>query len=313
MNTLSSNEELAKAFDQLAIQFKREHYRSRAYRNAAEAIRNHCEIIESGAQAQRDIKGIGKSIGAKIDEMIATGKLSIIQDRPKEEIEKENVAKIFEGIYGVGPVTAGKWYNQGYRTLEDLKLIYSTFTDAQKLGYYYYYHLKQRIPRVEMDQIKAVIDGISRKLGITYEICGSYRRGEATSGDIDCLIKGGPDVNLAVMVTELVNGGYIVGHLAIGDSKYMGIMKLDKNSNARRIDLMVVPPESWPYATLYFTGSKGLNVIMRSKALDLGLSMNEYGMVDHRDNSFPARTEQDIFRYLGMGYLEPTQRSIGRK
>jgi len=313
MNSLSLNEELAKAFDQLAIQFKRERYRSRAYRNAAEAIRNHGEVIESGSQAQRDIKGIGKSIGAKIDEMIATGKLSIIEDRPKEEVEKEQATKIFEGIHGVGPVTAEKWYNQGYKTLEDLKPIYSTFTDAQKLGYHYYHHLKQRIPRAEMDQIKSVITGIAEKMDITYEICGSYRRGEADSGDIDCLIKGGPKVNLTTMITELVNGGYIVGHLAVGTSKYMGIMKLNKASNARRIDLMVVAPESWPYATLYFTGSKNLNVIMRSKALDLGLSMNEYGMVDHRDNSYPAKTEQDIFRYLDMEYLEPTQRSIGRK
>ena len=76
---------------------------------------------------------------------------------------------------------------------------------------------------------------------------------------------------------------------------------------------MIIDPESWPYATLYFTGSKKLNVIMRSKALDLGLSMNEYGMVNHRDVSYVAKTEEDIFGYLHMDYLEPTQRSIGRK
>ena len=310
---MNLNDDLAKAFDQLTIQFKKDRYRSRAYRNAAEAIRNHGEIIESGTQAQKDIKGIGKSIAAKIDEIIATGKLNIIVDRPKEEVDKENSTKIFEGIHGVGPITAEKWYNQGYRNLEDLKGLYPNFTDAQKLGYYYYHHLKQRIPRSEMDQIKEVINRIAVKLGITYQICGSYRRGEKDSGDIDCLIKEGPNINLVSIVTELVNEGYIVGHLAIGDSKYMGIMRLTKDSNARRIDLMVVNPESWSYATLYFTGSKKLNVIMRTKALDLGLSMNEYGMVNHRDVPYPAKTERDIFGYLGMEYLEPTQRSIGRK
>ncbi len=164
-----------------------------------------------------------------------------------------------------------------------------------------------------MDQIKNVIDKIATKLGITYEICGSYRRGEVDSGDIDCLIKGCIKDNLSSIITELVNDGFIVGHLAIGASKYMGIIKLTKDSNARRIDLMVVAPESWPYATLYFTGSKKLNVIMRTKALDLGLSMNEYGMVNHRDVPYPAKTEADIFKYLDMEYLKPTKRSIGKK
>ncbi len=81
MELIQQNEKLAKVFDQLAIQLKKDRYRSRAYRNAAESIRIHSEEIESGSQAQRDIKGIGKSIAAKIDEIFATGSLSIIADR----------------------------------------------------------------------------------------------------------------------------------------------------------------------------------------------------------------------------------------
>ena len=315
MDYQSINEDLAQAFDQLSIQFKRDRYRGRAYKNAAEALRNHPGEIESGAQAQQDIRGIGKSIASKIDEMIRTGKLSLINDRKPEEVEKERVTKIFEGIFAVGPSTSEKWYNQGYRNLKDLEKIYVTFTDAQKLGYYYYNHLNERIPRSEMDQIKNILNNIMVRLNLDYEICGSYRRGEPDSGDIDCLIKGGKEGfnGLSLLITELVNLGIIVGHLAIGSYKYMGILRLTKESCARRIDLMIIDPESWPYATLYFTGSKKLNIMMRTKALDLGYSMNEYGMVDHRGTPYLAKTERDIFDRLQMEYLEPTQRSIGRK
>jgi DNA polymerase/3'-5' exonuclease PolX len=104
----------------------------------------------------------------------------------------------------------------------------------------------------------------------------------------------------------------MIGQLALGNTKYMGICRLNEKCNARRIDLMIIAAESWPYATLYFTGSKQLNVIMRSRALQLGYTMNEYRMEGPQKN-YPAKTEQDIFRALGMGYLEPHQRSIGQK
>lgn len=307
------NEELANVFDQLTVQFKKDQYRSRAYKKAANAIRNHPHPITSGSEAQKNIAGIGKSIAAKIDEYLSNGSLAIIENRPPEEKEKDRIVKEFEGIYGVGPVTAEKWYNKGHRSIKDLKEIYPTMTDGQKLGYYYYYHLKERIPREEMDKIATVISELCEELKIVHMICGSYRRGEPSSGDIDCLIKGKNPRNLTKLVTQLVNRKIIVGHLAIGESKYMGILKLGDKYNARRIDIMTINDVSWPYATLYFTGSKQLNVTMRTQALKLGLTMNEYRMIDKEGNPFLAKTERDIFQRLDMDYLEPSERSIGKK
>ncbi len=303
------NENLAKAFDQMAIQKKKERYRALAYINAASSIRSHQSIILSGAQAQKDIKGIGKSIAAKIDEILATGTLSVIEERPEAEKEKDRVTQLFEGIHGVGPVTAEKWYQMGYKTLEDLVKIYNQMTDAQKLGYHYYHHLQRRIPRSEMDQLAGIITEAIQTTGAESMICGSYRRGEESSGDIDCLIKGTSTVDINRILEALIKTGIMVGHLATGSAKYMGICRIDKNHCVRRIDLLIVAEESWPYATLYFTGSKKLNVQMRSKALTLGMSMNEHEMVGNGKNH-PARSEQDIFKMLGMKYLEPTQRSL---
>jgi len=317
------NEKLASSFDQLAIQFKKDKYRSRAYKNAASALRSYPDQIRSGSEAQDNIKGIGKSIATKIDELLATGKLELIESRSVEEREKEKATKLFEGIYGIGSVTSEKLYNRGFRTLEDLKsIVVNEFTDAQKLGYSYYYHLQERIPRAEMDQYKSVIDEIAKKYGIVYEICGSYRRGEVNSGDIDCLIRKsssseGMSKNLTGLnhMNQLLNElkKYIVGHLAVGTSKYMGIIRLSEKHIARRIDLLEIDADSWPYATLYFTGSKNLNVIMRTKALELGYTMNEHRMVDNFGKECKVLSERDIFANLGMEYLEPTQRSIGSK
>ena len=160
-NTPNINQVLSQVFARLAAEYEQigEVYRAKAYRNASVNIARHPTQIISGKQAQKEIKGIGKSISEKIDEYLRTGTLSIFQElgvkekeieasKSIEEKQKESVLNLFEGIYGVGPATANKWYDLGYRTLEQLANVPKTH--AQQLGYYYYHQLKERIPRSEM-------------------------------------------------------------------------------------------------------------------------------------------------------------------
>lgn len=56
---------------------------------------------------------------------------------------------MFGEVWGIGPTTAQKLYEKGYRTLEDLKNEES-LTHAQKLGLKYFEDIKQRIPRHEV-------------------------------------------------------------------------------------------------------------------------------------------------------------------
>lgn len=306
----NQNERLARIFDDMAREFRKDRYRKRAYENAAAAIRRHDKVITNGTQAQKEIKGIGKSIGAKIDEIVRTGKLQFLEARPQEQKDRTETIKQFEKIYGVGPVTAEKWYDMGYHTFESLANMYDKMTDQQKLGYYYYNQLNERIPRAEMDQIYRVVDQLWKPQNPEYVIAGSYRRGEPSSGDIDILVKSKDGITINTLIKPLIENGLIIGNLAVGPTKYMGIIRLGPNYNARRIDMRLVDEESWPYSLLYFTGSKQLNVDMRAKALSMGLSMNEYGMVGTDGTKYPAKTEADIFIFLGMKYLEPTQRSV---
>jgi DNA polymerase/3'-5' exonuclease PolX len=87
-NPVSTNEEIAWHLEVLASLEAEDHgsqdpHKIRAYRNAAEAIRGLDFEVTNGSdisQGPSKVKGIGKSIAAKIDELIVTGKIQRIRD-----------------------------------------------------------------------------------------------------------------------------------------------------------------------------------------------------------------------------------------
>ena len=141
-------------------------------------------------------------------------------------------------------------------------------------------------------------------------IAGSYRRRAKDSGDIDILLKGTP-VLYKKFIDVLEKKGYLYETLAKGTKKYFGMGKLPECLTFRRIDIMVTKPQEYPFAVLYFTGSKEFNTLMRQHALDRGLSMNEYSLKDV-DTKEPVdhvfQTERDIFDYLEYTYVDPWKR-----
>ena len=74
----------------------------------------------------------------------------------------------------------------------------------------------------------------------------------------------------------------------------------------------------YAFAVLYFTGSKAFNVLMRSRALSLGYTLNEHGF--HKMNgkkkgkklNIIFHSEESIFKFLRMVYKTPHQRIDGR-
>jgi DNA polymerase beta len=149
---------------------------------------------------------------------------------------------------------------------------------------------------------------------LTMDIVGSYRRGAASSGDIDVLLKAeGKQSNKAfTTMVENIKAAYpIVEILALGPKKCMAIIKLGPTTTARRLDLLLTPAAEYAYALFYFTGSDKFNVAIRSHALELGYSLNEHTL-SLTDSSMPApppmETEQDIFTFLGLKYILPTER-----
>src|SRR5690606_29597909 len=88
--------------------------------------------------------------------------------------------------------------------------------------------------------------------------------------------------------------------------------------NGIEVDLRVVDEESFGAALLYFTGSKAHNVALRQLALDKGWHLTEYGLFEGTGEKgasplssgkrLASRTEEDVYRKLGLQYVEPEMR-----
>ena len=87
----------------------------------------------------------------------------------------------------------------------------------------------------------------------------------------------------------------------------MGICKL-QNNELFRIDIRFIPYSSFYSAILYFTGSKDFNKKMRQVAINLGYTLNEYGLFNKK-KQFSVNSEKDIFDYLGLEYIKPSERN----
>ena len=76
---------------------------------------------------------------------------------------------------------------------------------------------------------------------------------------------------------------------------------------------MYTTPQEYPFATLYFTGSKVFNVVMRAHASTKGFTMNEHGITtkDKIKLDHVFANEESIFDFLGLKYKDPTQRIDG--
>lgn len=320
---LDKKYELIKIFRQIAEEYGKisDNYRQKAFTESSWAIEDYKgDFLADYDKVQ--IKSVGKTSKILIKEYLQTGQVKRLNElklsRPSPsnsnlpnnvEIDhhKNSVLELFRGIHGVGEITAKDLYDKGCRTLEDT---WSYLTPVQTIGCRWYYHLKERIMRNEAELIvKKVQDSFeSINPSLTWLTCGSYRRGRPDMGDLDILIMKTNGFVLPHYINALVSSGLIVDHLAVGSIKYMGLCRLNNECNTHRIDLMIVDEISWPYATLYFTGSQELNVRMRDQAISLGLRLNEYRLVDKQCNRYEAITEKDIFDHLQMSYLEPERR-----
>ncbi len=244
------------------------------------------------------VKGLGKSVATEIDEVLTTGtstRLEEIMLKCGEDPEMLKTLKLFEGIYCVGPATAKKFYEKGYRTLEDLRD--ADLTHAQNIGLELYDDFLLKIPRKEITTYEAKI----KKLlpGVTVCLAGSYRRLAKESGDIDVLCCTNKSTQEIVKMLKPL----IVATLSNGENKFLGVSQLTPEHPYRRMDICTFSREEWGTAILYNTGSAKFNVLMRSRAIELGLTLNEFEL-----SGVQIDTEEDVFKALGVEYLAPEER-----
>ena len=295
-----------------------EPFRARAYQKAQETLMAYPDDIYTTSQLKGK-PGIGPTIIDKLDEYIKTGTLRVL------EKEKTNPINILSDIYGVGPKKAQELVDANIKTIDELRTRQDELlNDTQKIGLKYYEQILERIPRTEIEQYEKIFTEYFDKVAKNFpdskfEIVGSYRRGAQTSGDIDIIITGKTGGIYNAFVDELLKTKIILEVLSRGSSKTLVIAKLPGLENtARRIDFLYSPPNEFPFAILYFTGSKAFNTLMRQYALDKGYTFNEHGIYKLENKKKGAKiekgfkTEKDIFDFLGLQFKTPIERRDGR-
>ena len=293
---------------------KGEPMRARAYAKAQESIMLILDDIVDPSQLE-GVPGIGPTIRKKFKEYLDTGTLQLL------ERSKQNPVYLFAKIHGIGPKKAKELVEKNkITTMEELRAKKDeVLNNVQRKGLKYFDDIQKRIPRAEIQsfekKFRKVFEKVTDKSG-KFEIVGSYRRGAQSSGDIDVIISNdGKDTNLfSNFIEALQKAGIIVDILSKGRIKSMVVAQLP-GKPVRRVDFMYTPYKELAFALLYFTGSKGFNVMMRERAKQLGYSLNEHRLIRSADKdevmiSFP--TEKSIFDFLQMAYKTPAERKDGR-
>lgn len=300
---------------------KSKKWKALALQKAINSLKNYDLEIKCGNDV-KDLPNIGKGIVARINEIITTGTLTDINKTPDQEIK---LIEKFKEITGVGNTKAKSWIKDGYKTIEDIKKAGKDgkikLTHHIEIGLRYYEDFKQRIPRLEIKKIDKLFGKILKKFNpkLLYKICGSYRRGQKDSGDIDIIITD-PEYEgniqdqkyLSSIVKLCKNKDLIIDDLtSSGEKKYMGVCRLPGYEIARRIDIRCFNKEEYYAAVIYFTGSKNFNVLVRQKCKSKGYSLNEYGLINVENKELRyLQSEEELFEILEIPYLKPDERDF---
>lgn len=289
-------------------------FRIRAYRNGARTISSTSESLDEMVRSAKDLTeltGIGKDLARQIHEIVTTGKHVAL-----EELRKEIPGGVLDmlRIQGVGPKKVSVFFNElGLKSLADLKVACETGQLAKLKGFGRKTEesILQNIDlaakqgeRVSIAEARAAAEAIVEDLKQLPEVeqvsvAGSCRRRRETCGDLDvlatCSDPGPPMDRLAAHpLVETV--------LQRGDTKQRVRLR-----TGIELDLRVVPQASFGAAMQYFTGSKEHNIVVRQRAKDLNLKVNEYG-VFRGEEQIAGRTEEGVYAAVGLPWIPPELR-----
>ncbi|XP_070288560.1 DNA polymerase lambda isoform X2 [Myotis yumanensis] len=300
-------------------------WRALGYDKAINALKSFHKPVSSYQEAC-SIPGIGKRMAEKIVEILESGHLRKL-DHISDSVP---VLELFSNIWGAGTKTAQMWYQQGFRSLEDIRN-QASLTTQQAIGLKHYDDFLERMPREEAAEIEQTVRESAQAFspGLLCVACGSYRRGKATCGDVDVLLTH-PDGRshqgiFSRLLDSLRQRGFLTDDLVSQEEngqqqKYLGVCQLPgPGRRHRRLDIIIVPYSEFACALLYFTGSAHFNRSMRALAKTKGMSLSEHalsaavvrdtrGLKVGSGRVLPTPTEKDVFRLLGLPYREPAER-----
>ncbi|XP_003797610.1 DNA-directed DNA/RNA polymerase mu isoform X1 [Otolemur garnettii] len=259
--------------------------------------------------------------------------------------ERFQTMKLFTQIFGVGVRTADRWYQEGLRTLDDLREQPQRLTQQQKAGVQYYQDLSTPVLQPDAEALQQLVEAAVEQVlsGATVTLTGGFRRGKLQGHDVDFLIthpEEGQEAGLLPRVIRCLQDQGLVLYQQYQHSLYGApghhshtmdafersfcIFRLPQPPGASvredpscpawkavRVDLVVAPISQFPFALLGWTGSKLFQrELRRFSRKEKGLCLNSHGLFNPEQNTvFHVASEEDIFRHLGLEYLPPEQRN----
>jgi DNA polymerase (family 10) len=299
-------------------------FRVRAYRTGARAVESHAESLADYWNRHNSlpaIAGIGEDLSQKIAQLVRGEEIPLLREL---EAKIPNGVLAMLRVPGLGPSKAARLHKElGIQSLDQLRAA----CEAGQVQ-----HLKGFGAKTEQMILKglAIAETAARRLlwadaeqlaqalrlhlsmasGIErLELAGSYRRGKDTVGDLDILVVAADPVAVMDRFATFPALSSVIGR---GDTK----MSVRTGENFQ-IDLRVVPARSFGAALQYFTGSKEHNVVLRGRAKQQGLKINEYGVFRVADSSgdseeagayIAGEAEEDVYRALGLPWIPPELR-----
>ena len=331
---MSLNHELADLFARMAaiMEIKGENaFKAIAFSKVGRILKDMTfdvrEAVEKGTLAE--INGIGKSSQKVIEDYVTTGR-SVDHDELAASVPA-GLLPLME-ISGLGPKTISLfWKQRGITNLEELvkalgdgslaglKGIGEKKLEAIRQGIAFQAQSAGRMGIGEALPIAAALLARLRELADVKqaEIAGSLRRGRETIGDVDLICSLKNDTAGEIVSAQFVKFPEVQRILGQGITKASVI-----TTGGLQVDLRMVPPENFGAALLYFTGSKDHNVKLRSRAQDMGFTLNEWGLYrlteydksQKKSGEAPAihavasKMESDVYRKLDLEYIEPELR-----
>ena len=170
---------------------------------------------------------------------------------------------------------------------------------------------------MEMEKAKAIAEKIKAVLESSCErivIAGSIRRQKPEVKDIELLVIpkyiAGVDM-LDAKIQTLIELEVLDYRLNKLGSKVYGAknkLMLDRVTGIG-VDVFSTTEECWPVALVVRTGSERTNREIATRALERGMRFKAYG--DGFDTPYghlPCQSEQEVFKAVGLRYLEPWER-----
>jgi DNA polymerase (family 10) len=295
-------------------------FKSRAYTNAARAIEASAQPLEKyfGENCTERFKGVGDGIHPKICELLQTGKLAYY-DELKASVPPGLVAML--NIPGLGPKKVKAMHDKlGIETVEQLEqackdgkvAILDGFGEKTQAKIIEGINFRRQYASRHLlsDALLAaepILESLRGHPDVTRcSTAGSLRRSKEIIGDIDFLVS---SRNPASVIDAFTQQPGILSVSAKGETKASVVL-----TGGIQADLRVVKDAEFPFALAYFTGSKEHNIVMRQRAIQRGLRLNEYGLfksdVETRDPKLlvACNTEDEIFQTLGLTYIPPELR-----